>query len=136
MIFVDTNYFLRYFIDDGSFQHQKATALFIAAARGEKKLITSPLVIFEIFLVLGSAYRLNKSQKINILENLFNMTFINLKERDLFKKTVQIYKKTALEFEDCYHLIYLYANKINKIATFDKKLLKEAKKINKSIKTI
>ncbi|PIQ72082.1 hypothetical protein COY13_01345 [Candidatus Roizmanbacteria bacterium CG_4_10_14_0_2_um_filter_36_35] len=124
MIFVDTNYFLRYFLDDGSDQHKKATLLLISASKGEKNLTTSTLVIFEIFWVLGSVYKLGKEKKTEIIENLVNMTFVELKERDLLQKALRIYKLTKLQLEDCYNLVFFQENKIDKFATFDKKLKK------------
>ena len=104
MIFVDTNYFLRYFLDDGSDQHKKATLLLISASKGEKNLTTSTLVIFQIFWVLGSVYKLGKEKKTEIIENLVNIT--------------------KLQLEDCYNLVFFQENKIDKFATFDKKLKK------------
>ncbi|PIY71125.1 hypothetical protein COY88_02015 [Candidatus Roizmanbacteria bacterium CG_4_10_14_0_8_um_filter_35_28] len=130
MIFVDTNYFLRYFINDGSLQHQEAVSLFLAAGKGEKNLITSIIVVFEIFWILGSVYKLNKLKKISIIQDLLNMTFIKIEERNFLQKSLKIYKTTSLQIEDCYNLIYFYENKIKEMATFDKKLKKIVNKLS------
>lgn len=130
MIFVDTNYFLRYFINDCSLQHQEAVSLFLAAGKGEKNLITSIIVVFEIFWILGSVYKLNKLKKISIIQDLLNMTFIKIEERNFLQKSLKIYKTTSLQIEDCYNLIYFYENKIKEMATFDKKLKKIVNKLS------
>jgi len=57
MIFVDTNYFLRFLLKDIGKQHQKAKKLFEKAASGEIKLFTSMIVFFEIYWVLFSFYK-------------------------------------------------------------------------------
>lgn len=53
MIFVDTNYFLRFLLADQEEQHQTAKALFKKAAIGEVDLFTSLIVFFEVYWVLG-----------------------------------------------------------------------------------
>jgi|SRR3989344_1690287 len=124
MIFVDTNYFLRFLFDDGSPQHEKASSLFLEAARGEKDLITSTLVIFEIFWVLESYYKLKKIQKINIIQNILDMVFVQLEERSILQNSLERYRKSSLELEDCYNISFSIKNDIKDFATFDKKVKK------------
>ena len=49
MIFVDTNYFVRFLLRDVELQFGKARKLFEDAADGRKVLFTSTIVIFEIY---------------------------------------------------------------------------------------
>lgn len=46
MIFVDTNYFLRFILKDNQVQYLKARQLFLDAAKGEIELISSTTVFF------------------------------------------------------------------------------------------
>ncbi|MBI4225870.1 PIN domain-containing protein [Candidatus Roizmanbacteria bacterium] len=124
MIFVDTNYFLRYLLDDGSMQHKKATDLFVDGSKGEKKLLTSVLVIFEVMWVLGSTYKISKNEKIDIIQRILDMTFLKLEERDLLYKALEIYRQVTVEFEDCYNISFALKNKIENFATFDRKIIK------------
>ena len=41
MIFVDTNYFLRFLLKDNKLQHRKAKQLMLDSAQGKLKLFTS-----------------------------------------------------------------------------------------------
>ena len=54
MVFVDTNYFLRFLLNDVSDQHASARQLFEDGARGVRQLCTSLVVMFEVYWVLSS----------------------------------------------------------------------------------
>lgn len=124
MIFVDTNYFLRFFRDDIPEQTKIAKKLFLAAAQGKQKLLTSTIVFFEIFWVISTFYDKGKKEVVGVLEKFLEFNFIELEERDLLQRSVDIFKDTNLELEDCYNLSFAISKKVTKIATFDKKLLK------------
>ena len=73
MIFVDTNYFLRFLIDDNFQQAEEAKKLFLDAARGNLELVTSTIVIFEIYWVFKSYYQKTKDEIIGILQKVLAM---------------------------------------------------------------
>ena len=50
--------------------------------------------------------------------------FIKIEEREILEKVLAKFQKTNLELEDCYNLTYAYQKGAEKIATFDKKLIK------------
>lgn len=125
MIFVDTNYFLRYLLNDIDEQYQKAKELFLAGSEGKISLTTSPLVFFEIFWVLRSFYNLNKENCIIALRSILKLSFIQLDERNILMDAVILFEKTSLDLEDCYNLYYAKLSNIDSFKTFDKKLEKE-----------
>jgi len=124
MIFVDTNYFLRFLRDDIPEQTGTVKALFLAASEGKKKLFTSTIVFFEIFWVIKSFYSEKKERLIKTLQKVLDLDFIKIEEKEVLKDTLEVYGKTNLELEDCYNLAYAKAHKMTKFATFDKKLSK------------
>ncbi len=124
MIFVDTNYFIRYLLGDIPSQSETAKALFLEGSEGKIKLFTSTIVIFEVFWVFTDFYKKTKEEVIEILFNVLSMNFIEIKERDIIRKAIEFYKEKNIEFEDCYNLAYAKANKMTRFATFDKKLSK------------
>lgn len=128
MIFVDTNYFLRFLLRDVDKEHQKAKKLFLKGAEGQIKLFTSSIVIFEIYWVLTSFYQRKKEKTIKILNKILALGFIEIENRAILLDTLKIYQKTSLEFEDCYNLALIRKMGIKKIKTFDKKLQKEFQK--------
>lgn len=125
MKFVDTNYFLRYLLNDIPEQHIEAKNLFLAASDGKVELATSTLVFFEIFWVLRSFYEFEKEEIIASLSKVLKFSFIKLKERDILVNSLSLFKKTTLSLEDCYNLFYAKDNGVKEFKTFDKKLEKE-----------
>lgn len=132
MIFVDTNYFLRFLLADNLPQHQETKKLFLQAADGKIKLYTSLLVYFEIYWVLTSFYQKNKTSVTNILEELLNLKFLKIDNLVNLRTALTIYKESNLDLEDSYNLAYMKAKKINELKTFDIKLQKEFMKYHKS----
>ena len=128
MMFVDTNYFLRFLLKDVNSQHLEAKNLFLSASEGKSELITSTIVFFEIYWVLSSYYERNKTEVANILEKVLSLNFIELEERELLFKSLSLFKKTKLDLEDCYNVCYAKGKGIRSFKTFDKKLNKEFNK--------
>lgn len=124
MMFVDTNYFLRFLLADEDTQHQTARALFKKAAAGEIKLFTSLIVFFEIYWVLSSFYKQEKAQLIQKLEGLLSMTFINYQEQAVLSDAVRVFKESRLDLEDAYNLVYASSHEAEGFKTFDQQLHK------------
>lgn len=128
MIFVDTNYFLRYLLNDIPEQHNEAKQLFLSASEGKEDLITSVLVFFEIYWVLRSFYELRKEEIIESLSKVLKLSFIKLEEREILMEALDLFEKNTLSLEDCYNLFYAKTVGVKEFKTFDKKLDKEFKK--------
>ncbi|PIS13856.1 hypothetical protein COT65_02045 [Candidatus Shapirobacteria bacterium CG09_land_8_20_14_0_10_47_13] len=122
MIFLDTNYFLRFLLKDNQSQYLIVKRLFIRASHGKVKLFTSLVVFFEICWVLRSYYGKRKGNLCLMLEKLLKMNFINFPERYLLEKSLNLFEKENLSFEDCYNFILAKEKKVASFATFDKKL--------------
>lgn len=130
MIFVDTNYFLRFLISSSK-QREEAKLLFEEGALGKKKLFTSIIVFFEIYWVLFSFYRKKKKQLIKILFGILQMNFIVLKERKILYQALEIFSKNNFDLEDSFNLVYARENKASNLASFDRKLIKHFKSLGK-----
>lgn len=122
MIFLDTNYFLRFLLKDNQGQYLTVKRLFSRASHGKVELFTSLVVFFEICWVLRSYYGKHKESLCLMLEKLLKMDFINFPERYLLEKSLDLFEKENLSFEDCYNLIVAKEKKVVSFATFDKKL--------------
>ena len=122
MTFVDTNYFLRFLLNDVNEQYRKAKKLFENAALGKVKLFTSMIVFFEIYWVLTSFYKKDKEQLIKVLSDLLLMSFVKLAERDLLKQALEVFTKSNLDLEDSFNLVYAKKKEAKVFKTFDKKL--------------
>lgn len=124
MIFIDTNYFLRFLLADITPQYTEAKALFLSAAEGKKIVFTSTIVIFELYWVFTSFYEKNKKEVASILEQILAMHFVVIAERDILKAAVALYKKSTFDLEDAYNMSYAKAKGAKEFKTFDKKILR------------
>lgn len=128
MIFIDTNYFLRFLLNDISEQHNLAENLFIKASEGKEDLLTSIIVFFEIYWVLSSYYEKDKVEIVKVLKNILKLMFIELQEREILIHSLALFNETNLDLEDCYNLYFAKSQKIESFGTFDKRLANEFKK--------
>ncbi len=124
MIFVDTNFFLRFLLADIKDQHSEAKSLFMDAAHGKKKLLTSTVVIFELYWVLASFYKKNKGELSRVLKQILSMYFVDIEERDILQKSVDMFQDSTLDLEDSYNISYAKSHNVKDFKTFDRKLLK------------
>lgn len=131
MIFVDTNYFLRFLLKDVNAQHKKAKQLFENAALGKAKLFTSTIVFFEIDWVLSSFYQQKKAKRVKVLVDILKMDFIKMESKDLLLKAIETFKKTNLNLEDSFNLVYAKKMDARDFKTFDRELSNKFKKMKK-----
>jgi predicted nucleic acid-binding protein len=124
MIFVDTNYFLRFLRDDVREQTDIVRELFNNASRGNVQLCTSTIVFFEIYWVLTSFYQTRKREVVKVLQGILAMSFIVIREREILTESVDVFAATNIGLEDAYNLAYAQAHQLREFRTFDKKLAK------------
>lgn len=122
--FVDTNYFLRLLLRDNESQFQKVYTLFEQATNRQIRLHTSVIVFFELYWVLSSFYKQNKSACIDHLRNILRMNFIEIENREVLQEAVEMYNDSSLDLEDSYNVACFRSQKLDHFATFDKQVLK------------
>lgn len=125
MTFVDTNYFLRFFIGEPHDQHEAAKILLQKAVRGEIDICTSVVVVFEIYWVASSFYDRKKEHVVLFLQDLLSMEFIRLEQRDVLMKAVSLYATSTMDLEDAYNVAYARNIGVKDFVTFDVKLKKK-----------
>lgn len=122
MIFVDTNYFLRFFLKDNSDQYKQVKKLFDQAATGQVKLASSAIAFFEIYWVLSSLYGRSSPLVSNILKSALDMDFIFLPYRHLLKDCLINIAFFNYDLEDAFNFLYAHKKHFSDFATFDEKL--------------
>ncbi len=122
MIFVDTNYFLRFLLRDNEGQYQDAKQLLLDGACGKVKLTSSTVVFFEIVWVLRSVYGKDKQALVSILHRLLSLNVEFGQMQELFD-SIDLFAQKNLSLEDCYNIVYAKERKAVDFKTFDKKLL-------------
>jgi len=122
MVFVDTNYFLRFILKDNTEQYEIAKNLFRKADDNKNLLFTSTIVIFEISFVLEKLYKLPKAEIISVLKKIINLQYLYIEEKERLVKTVDLYSENKISFEDSYSLTYSKDHQCHSFHTFDQKL--------------
>lgn len=122
--FVDTNFFLRFLLKDDRKQYLEVEKIFLLAARGEIKLISTTLVFFEIYWVLSSYYQRRKKSLVETLVKILEMEFIEFEEAKLLQKALFTFTHTTLDIEDSFNISYAVSRGVAGLKTFDAKLNK------------
>jgi predicted nucleic acid-binding protein len=117
---IDTNVFLRHLVADHSIHSPMATAYFKRIERGEVKVRTTELVIFETVYTLQKLYKQSKSAIRDALFPLLEMPGIVLPSKKRLRETFDIYVAFNISFPDAYHVVVMKQLKLTEIVSFDR----------------
>jgi predicted nucleic-acid-binding protein len=117
MIVLDTNYILRYLLDDNHEMHLVAKNVIHSNA-----CLVLNEVISEVIYVLRGVYETPKARIVNSLSNFIKMENLSMHEhKDVLLDSLKIYESKNLDFVDCY--LCTLSDKYE-VKSFDKKLMK------------
>ena len=114
MIRIDTNYIVRYFINDNEEMADEAERILLS-----KKVFIANEIIAEVIYVLDGVYNISRDKIANLLLELISFQNILVINKKVLKESLEIYKVKNLDFVDCLLCAY---SKEDDILTFDKKL--------------
>jgi len=114
MIRIDTNYIVRYFINDNKEMADEAERILLS-----KKVFIANEIIAEVIYVLDGVYNISRDKIANLLLELISFQNILVINKKVLKESLEIYKVKNLDFVDCLLCAY---SKEDDILTFDKKL--------------
>lgn len=118
---LDTNAFLRFLLNDVSDQAEEVSKLFIKAKVKELEIFIPQIVVFEIEFALDKYYKFPKEEVIDKLSVLLVTSYVKVQDGDIFKEALELFKKTNLDFVDCFLQAYS-KHKDSQLFTFDKDL--------------
>ena len=128
--FADTNFYLRFFLQDVMSQATKTKKLLKKVRDKNIIIIFLPEVILEMVFVLESFYKAPRSDIAEKLTTLIKTEYLNIQHRSLWIKAFEIFEKSAVSMFDIY--LFLRAKDDNsKILSYDKDFVK----LNRIIKT-
>ena len=114
MIRVDTNYIVRYLVNDDLEMANIAEQVLTT-----ENVFISNEVLAEVIYVLLGVYNISKTDIANRLLELIHFTNISVLDTAVITRTLKLFKTKNLDFVDC--LLCAYSIQ-DEIATFDKKL--------------
>jgi len=121
--FVDTNLFIRYLTNDDPIKADRVEKMLDQAGRQKIKLVTAEIVLAEVVWVLESYYTLEKKQITEMLKAILATPGLEVLNRKLVEKALQLYANQNIDFVDAYIVALMEKLKISGIYSFDKKHL-------------
>jgi len=117
--FLDTNIFLRYFTKDDEKKAYDVLELLKRIERNEEKVITSPLVIFEVIFTLQSYYKLPREQIKELLLTVLNLRGLKLPFKSVFEKAFEMFPQVNIPFADIFNYYFMVEEGIKEIYSYD-----------------
>ena len=117
--FLDTNVLLRYLTRDDEERAKRALALLARIERGEEKVITSPLVIFETVFTLQKRYRFPREQIRAALGDIISLRGLELTNKRLYLRALELFARGNLPFTDAYNAVYVQSQGLSEIYSWD-----------------
>lgn len=119
MRFLDTNLLIRYFTRDDEEKAQKVLKLLKRVERGEERVITSPLVLFEIVFTLQSFYEVPREKIKELLSPVIELRGLKLSDKEVYQSALNIYAKKNLSFTDAFNSAFAIKKGIKEIYSYD-----------------
>lgn len=122
---VDTNFILRYLLNDISSQVEIIQSYFLKAKKREVK-ITVPFIVFvELDFALSRWYKFDKTRIIETLFEFIKVPYLDIEKYSILLESLLVYSENSISFVDA--LFLTEARQTGKqLLTFDKKLKKLA----------
>ena len=119
--FVDTNLFIRFFVNDNPDQHRSACHLFKQLREGQVKIIAPHTVIDEVVFVLSSPklYQRSRQEIAACLMPMLKLRGMQVYQREAIVSALSLYANTNLDFADCVTVTLAKAGQVKSIYTFD-----------------
>ena len=122
----DTNFYLRFILQDNSRQVQEVEKYLQKARAGQLEIVFLNEVILEMEFVLKKVYLTPKEKIIKALAVLFKTEYLAVQNRELWLEAIKIYQEKNLDFFDIF--LFLKAQKEKaEVLSFDKDFQKLAK---------
>jgi len=119
--FIDTNVLLRYFTRDDEEKAQRALELLNRVERGEERVETLAIVIFETVFTLQTFYQVARPRIRDLLIPILDLPGLRLVDKDLLRNALDLYvARRRLSFADAYHAAYVLHQGEGEMYTWDR----------------
>ena len=121
LTFVDSNVFIRLFVEDDEQQRPFSRKLLQQAQSGVVDLITGPPIFFEIAWVLAHTYKVVNEKILDVLEAILSFPNLRVLDKEQVIAAISLARKTNVTFADCYIAVSVHRAGADNVATFNKK---------------
>lgn len=120
-VILDTNCFLRLFLDDIPKQADEVEKLIKRAEKGRINIFIPQIILFEINYIFQKYYVFPKQEIVDKLKVILTAPYFTVESKDIFGQAVLLYEKKNISFVDCF-LLSKAQSENAELITFDKKL--------------
>ena len=117
--FLDTNILMRYFTNDDPVKAQAALALMDRVERGDERVVTTPLVIFEAVFLLQRSYKLPKDRVREMIGDLLALRHLQLAEKRLCRVALDLYVVKNISYADAYNAVWMQEHGVKEVYSWD-----------------
>jgi predicted nucleic acid-binding protein len=116
---IDTNVLLRLLTRDDEHKAAAALALLRRVELGQERIVTSPLVIFEVIYTLQRSYRVPREQVRTLVLPIIALRGLELAGKPIFTRALDLYVEAQIPFADAYNAAYMETHGIDEIYSWD-----------------
>ncbi len=116
---LDTNVIIRFLTTDKSPKHSTLYAFFENIEQGKMRVELKLIILFQTIFVLKSFYKVPKEDIVGGLLTLLEYKGINIKEKKIVNRTLELWRINNLEIVDCYLIACLEGDKQNLLYSYD-----------------
>lgn len=120
MRFLDTNIILRYLTRDDEDKARRALALMLRLERGEERVATSPMVIFEAVFTLEKTYGVPRAAIRQRVGDIISFRGVFLPRKDMYRDALDLYASTTLSFADAFNAAFAKRYGVAEIYSWDR----------------
>lgn len=117
--FIDTGILLCYFTRDNEQKAQQVLNLLLRVERGEEKVTTSSLVIFETVITLQRFYKVPRPRIKELVTSIISLRGLQLPGKNVYYHAFDLYISKNISFADAYNAAYMLAEQIPSIYSWD-----------------
>ena len=121
LTFIDSNIFIRLFVEDDEQQRSFSRKLLQQAQSGAVDLVTGPPIFFEVAWVLAHTYKVGNQKILDVLEAILSFPNLRVLDKEQVLAAISLARKTNGTFADCYIAISVHRVGADNVATFNKK---------------
>jgi predicted nucleic-acid-binding protein len=125
MLALDTNVLVRFLVEDDEVQSARVAKLIGRALREGDPLFVADVVLCETVWVLRTSYEFGRAEIADVLQRLLKAAHLTFAHSDSLKRAAEAYAHGKGDFADYVIREEARAAGCERIATFDRALLKE-----------
>ena len=117
---LDTTVLIRFLIADKSPKYRKLYSFFKTLEQGETRVELKLIILFQSVFFLKSFYKVPKEHIVDGMMDLIGYKGINIKEKTIVRRTMELWRDNNLEIVACYLVACSEGDTQNLLYSYDR----------------